>query len=164
MLRLRCSPLLVPLLASLLVGSGCDKSKGGEAVSETPEPSADDASGPVSAEGDAPGEGTVASRELPPELIAELRLEGDDGEGRLLTLGSAFIATAASIDSGAPTYLQILAVRCTDPMHCEVLSETCEGSIARDDSRFALEFHAVEGAPEGSVEACAAYSGTYVLP
>ena len=112
------------------------------------------------------GEGSVAaiemSKELPAELLAELRLQGDDGDGRLLTLAPGFIATAACSDCGAPSYLWFLAVRCADGRHCEVLTEQCEGKISRDAEIYVLEFRPVED--DADPELCAGYSGTFESP
>lgn len=102
--------------------------------------------------------------ELPEELVAELRLEGDDIDGRLLTLAPSFIATAACSDCGAPSYLRFMAVRCADPHHCEVLTEQCEGMVSRDADTYVIEFRAVEGGVEGGAELCAGYSGVFVSP
>lgn len=98
------------------------------------------------------------SKELPPELIAELRLQGADTNGRLLTLAPGFIATAECSDCGAPSYLWFLAVRCADTRHCEVLTEQCEGNISREDQTFVVELRPIEG---GTPEVCAGYSGTF---
>lgn len=116
------------------------------------------------AEASAAEEGTnaIVGRELPGELVAELRLQGADENGRLMTLAPSFVATAECSDCGAPSYLRILAVRCADEYHCDVLTEACEGSIAREGDVYELEFHVVE-APEGE-DPCAGYSGTFELP
>ena len=107
----------------------------------------------------------TVTKELPPELIAELRLRGDSSDGRLVTLAAGFIATAACSDCGAPSYLWFLAVRCADPRHCDVLTEQCEGKITReDDSVFELDFRAVEGGPGDSAAVCAGYTGTFESP
>ncbi|KIG17706.1 hypothetical protein DB30_02981 [Enhygromyxa salina] len=99
--------------------------------------------------------------ELPTELIAELRQQGDDANGRLLTLAPGFVATAACSDCGAPSYLRFIAVRCEDPHHCEVLTEQCEGKVSREASVYVVEFRAVEGADEEGAELCAGYSGSF---
>jgi hypothetical protein len=113
--------------------------------------------------GDAGAIGAAAiSKELPPELIAELRLQGDDGDGRLLTLAPGFIATAECSDCGAPSYLWFLAVRCDDGRHCEVLTEQCEGAISREGETFTLAFRPVEA--DADPELCAGYSGTFESP
>ncbi|MFO7565237.1 MAG: hypothetical protein R6X02_21515 [Enhygromyxa sp.] len=127
------------------------------------EPSADPRAGEAVAgqPSEGPNEGgaiATAGKQLPPELIAELRLQGADANGRLLTLAPGFVATAECSDCGAPSYLWFLAVRCADTRHCEVLTEQCEGAISRDEQSFVLEFHPVEG---GSPELCAGYSGTF---
>jgi hypothetical protein len=106
-------------------------------------------------------EGGTVGKELPPELVAELRLQGADANGRLLTLASGFVATVECSDCGAPSYLWFLAVRCADTRHCVVLTEQCEGKISREDETFVLELRPVEGA---AAEVCAGYSGTFVLP
>lgn len=106
-------------------------------------------------------EGGTLGKQLPPELVAELRLRDDDANGRLLTLASGFMATAECSDCGAPSYLWFLAVRCADTRHCEILTEQCEGEIRREDETFVLEFRPVEGV---TPDACAGYSGTFVLP
>jgi hypothetical protein len=103
----------------------------------------------------------MLGKELPPELVAELRLRDDDANGRLLTLAAGFVATVECSDCGAPSYLWFLAVRCADTRHCEILTEQCEGSISREDETFVLEFRPVEG---GTADVCASYSGTFVLP
>jgi hypothetical protein len=100
----------------------------------------------------------TTSKELPPELLAELRLRGDDVDGRLLTLAPGFVATAECSDCGAPSYLRFLAVRCADTRHCEVLTQQCEGKISREDQTFILEFRPVADADP---EVCAGYSGTF---
>lgn len=105
------------------------------------------------------GEGESVGKELPTELVAELRMQGAGTDGRLLTLAPGFMATAACSDCGAPTYLWFLAVRCVDPRHCAVLTEQCEGQIRRDASTYVLEFSAVEDS--AGAEICAGYSGTF---
>lgn len=112
------------------------------------------------ASGDIAGSGPVG-KELPPELVGDLRLQGSDADGRLLTLASGFIATAECSDCGAPNYLWFLAVRCADTRHCEILTEQCEGKVSREDQTFVLDLRPVEG---GSPELCAGYSGTFELP
>jgi hypothetical protein len=99
--------------------------------------------------------------ELPVELVAELRQQGDDVHGRLLTLAPSFVATAACSDCGAPSYLRFIAVRCVDPHHCEVLTEQCEGKVSREASVFVIELHAVEGAVDAGAALCAGYSGAF---
>jgi hypothetical protein len=99
--------------------------------------------------------------ELPEALVAELHRQGDDADGRLLTLAPGFIATVACSDCGAPTYLWFMAVRCVDPHHCEVLTEQCEGTISRDADVHVIEFRAVEGGDEQSTALCAGYSGNF---
>ena len=153
-----------PLCACALVLFGCAGT--GPEASEVVEPSSAPASAELS-DGDhdvVAGGHTIVGRELPGELVAELRLRGDDADGRLLTLAPGFVATAACSDCGAPSYLRFLAVRCADPLHCEVLTEQCEGSIERDAKLYELEFRAVEGAPEEDTVSCTDYSGTFELP
>jgi hypothetical protein len=103
-------------------------------------------------------------KQLPAELVAELRRQGDDANGRLVTLAPGFIATAACSDCGAPSYLWFVAVRCSDERHCEVLTEVCSGTIGRDADLFALEFQAVEGAAADATQICAGYTGTFESP
>ena len=102
--------------------------------------------------------------ELPAELVAELQRQGDDANGRLLTLAPGFIATAACSDCGAPSYLWFLAVRCVDPLHCEVLTEQCEGKISREADAYVVEFRPVETGAAGGTELCAGYSGAFEAP
>ena len=146
------------LCACAFVLFGCAGT--GPEASEVAEPSSD----PASAERSDGGEHTILGRELPGELVAELRLRGDDSNGRLLTLAPGFVATAACSDCGAPNYLRFLAVRCADPLHCEVLTEQCEGSIEREAKLYELEFRAVEGGPAEDGVSCTDYSGTFELP
>jgi hypothetical protein len=107
---------------------------------------------------------TKLDTQLPEALIAELHLQGDDADGRLVTLAPGFIATAACSDCGAPSYLWFVAVRCSDGRHCEVLTEVCSGKIGREAETFTLEFQAVDGAPAGATEICAGYTGTFGAP
>lgn len=102
--------------------------------------------------------------QLPEELVAELRLQGDNADGRLVTLAPGFIATAACSDCGAPSYLWFVAVRCSDERHCEVLTESCSGKIGREADSFTLEFQSVDGAPAEASEICAGYTGTFIVP
>lgn len=146
-----------------LVGSGLVLGAcAGADANDPDEPSTDPS--PAVAEPD--GDGAIGAieirRELPVELIAELRLQGDDADGRLLTLAPGFIATAECSDCGAPTYLWFLAVRCADGRHCEVLTEQCEGKISREAETYVLEFRPVEGV--AAPELCAGYSGTFESP
>jgi hypothetical protein len=151
---MRPRSLFVSILACTLGAcSTADKSSSNEPDSPTPTSSA--------ASGEASEDYVIGttSKQLPPELLAELRLRGDDVDGRLLTLAPGFVATAECSDCGAPSYLWFLAVRCADARHCEVLTEQCEGVIGREeDQAFVLEFRPIEG---GSPEACAGYSGTF---
>jgi hypothetical protein len=121
-----------------------------------------------SASGEGSDEAVVGSTELdtqlPAELLGELRRQGDDADGRLLTLAPGFIATAACSDCGAPSYLWFVAVRCSDEHHCEVLTEVCSGKIGREADTFALEFQAVDGAAADATEICAGYTGTFESP
>jgi hypothetical protein len=100
--------------------------------------------------------------QLPEALVGELHLQGDDADGRLVTLAPGFIATAACSDCGAPSYLWFVAVRCSDDRHCEVLTESCSGKIGREADTFTLEFQSVDGAPADASEICAGYTGTFV--
>ncbi|NVB43198.1 hypothetical protein G6O69_35570 [Pseudenhygromyxa sp. WMMC2535] len=133
------------------------------AGSEAPRP-ADTSEAPAA---DAPAEADeqpqvigAAVDGLPTPLWGTLRLRGDDDDGRLLTVAQHFIATAACSDCGAPSYLRFLAVRCTDDTHCEVLTETCEGSILRGEDQAVVV--AMQPVDEGvGAEVCAAYSGTF---
>ena len=106
--------------------------------------------------------GTVVDKELPKPLLGELRLQGDGGDGRLLTLAPGFIATVECSDCGAPTYQWFLAVRCADEHHCDVLTEHCAGEISRELDTYSVELHAVEG--EGADEDCTGYSGVFEVP
>lgn len=159
---------LAPLeFASVLVCTLALAACAGGKQDETREPSSTsetrDAAASESAIGSSDGvvESGTVGKALPPELIAELRRQGDDANGRLLTLAEGFVATAECSDCGAPSYLWFLAVRCQDTRHCEVLTEQCEGAISREDETFQIEFRPVEGTP---AEVCAGYSGTFVLP
>jgi hypothetical protein len=105
--------------------------------------------------------GASISSELPVELVADLRLQGADADGRLLTLAPSFIATAECSDCGAPSYLRVLAVRCTDAHHCEVLTEQCEGTISREHDTYLVALTPVE---DTGAEICAGYSGTFERP
>jgi len=105
--------------------------------------------------------GASIANELPVELVADLRLQGADADGRLLTLAPSFIATAECSDCGAPTYLRVLAVRCTDAHHCEVLTQQCEGTISRELDTYLVALAPVE---DTGAEICAGYSGTFERP
>jgi hypothetical protein len=107
---------------------------------------------------------TQLDTQLPAELVAELRRQGDDADGRLVTLAPGFIATAACSDCGAPSYLWFVAVRCSDERHCEVLTEVCSGTIGRESDVFALDFQAVEGTAAEATQICAGYTGTFESP
>jgi hypothetical protein len=103
--------------------------------------------------------------ELPAELTGDLRLQGAAADGRLLTLAPGFIATAECSECGAPSYLQFLAVRCSDSFHCEILTEQCEGLIRREGETFEVALRPVEGAGAGEgADPCAGYSGTFERP
>ena len=156
----RALPGCVLLLALALVG--CERSGASTSPDDSGAGSSDDASEGTGSTVAGPA---IVGKELPPELLAELRLRGDDPDGRLVTLAPGFIATAACSDCGAPSYLWFLAVRCSDPNHCEVLTEQCEGKISRsDDAVYELDFHAVEGGAEDSAAVCAGYTGTFEAP
>jgi hypothetical protein len=161
--------------ASILASAACSR---GGSPSDAPEGAAGEADGasevgeageagePGEGQGDAAalGEGEIVGKELPAELVAELRKQGDDTHGRLLTLAPGFMATAECSDCGAPSYLWFVAVRCSDSRHCDVLTEVCEGTIAREAELYSLEFRAVEGSGEGSAETCASYTGSFEAP
>ncbi len=152
--------LRLALIACTLALGACTTGDQPSSREPSSEAEATDASaGEPSTKGGA-GVGSVGN-ELPPELVADLRMQGSDADGRLLTLASGFIATAECSDCGAPNYLWFLAVRCADSRHCEVLTEQCEGNISREDESYTIEFRPVEGAPG---EVCASYSGTFERP
>lgn len=168
MVRLAC--LSAACLSVSCLSVACD---GGSEPSVAPDESSAVGAPDSSSSLDAAGETSDASfvgRELPGSLVAQLRLEGADADGRLLTLAPGFIATAECSDCGAPRYLSFLAVRCADERHCEVLTDGCQGSISRDDGgrddggsdegdRFTVELAAIEG--EGTPEQCEGYSGVF---
>jgi hypothetical protein len=147
------------LSAAMLVALACAGTDDGA----TP-PSAGEAAHDRSPEGDDGDRalGESVGTELPVELVAELRLQGDDADGRLLTLAPGFVATAPCSDCGAPSYLWFLAVRCADDRHCEVLTAECEGRISREANTYVLEFRPVEAGTEPEV--CGGYSGTFERP
>jgi hypothetical protein len=151
---------LAPVFASVLMLGACAGNKQANTSEPTETTTASDPA-PTDTPNDGIVEGGTVGKELPPELVAELRLEGADANGRLLTLAPGFVATAECSDCGAPSYLWFLAVRCADTRHCEVLTEQCEGEISRDTDTFVVAFRPVEG---GAAEVCAGYSGTFVLP
>jgi len=155
--KLSASFLLCTLALGACAGAKQDDTR--EPSPATSDPASNDSAIEPSSDGVVQS-GTVG-KALPPELIAELRLQGDDANGRLLTLAEGFVATAECSDCGAPSYLWFLAVRCQDTRHCEVLTEQCEGAISREDETFLIEFRPIEGA---TAEVCAGYSGTFVLP
>ena len=99
-------------------------------------------------------EAQYVGRELPAELTGELR----DAEGRIVMLAPGFVAVSTGVDCGAPTYLWFLAVRCKAEGDCEVLTESCEGSIVNTGGEFTLAFDAV-GEADGTV--CVDYTGTF---
>jgi hypothetical protein len=151
----------VLISAGLLTLGACRKSSTAD-VHPSEDPNTVDA-----ASGDIEDEVVGTSQldtQLPAELIAELRRQGDDADGRLLTLGPGFIATAACSDCGAPSYLWFVAVRCSDERHCEVLTEVCSGKIGREANTFALEFQPVDGAAAEASQICAGYTGTFESP
>lgn len=144
--------------------AACNKPS--DAPSNSPEPTPSESES-TDADTDTSDKAIAAARDgkqLPESLLAELRQQGADTNGRLLTLAPGFIATAACSDCGAPSYLWFLAVRCADADHCEVLTEVCEGKIARDGDTFVLEFNAVDGGPPEGAEICAGYTGTFDRP
>jgi hypothetical protein len=154
------------MLFAVAALAACNKAS--DESSNAPQPSAS-----TGADGDADTHDDAADdalstietgKQLPEPLLAELRLRGSDADGRLLTLAPGFIATAECSDCGAPSYLWFLAVRCADTEHCEVLTELCEGKIARDGDTFVLEFTAIEGGPPEGAEVCVGYSGTFERP
>ncbi len=152
---------LAPLLACALGLAACsdrESAASNEPGSTAAEPEPGAAAG---LDGDGVAGPEPLAKQLPPELVAELREQGSDLDGRLLTLASGFIATAACSDCGAPSYLWLLAVRCADPRHCEILTEQCEGTIARELDVFVVELRPVEG---GAAEVCAGYTGRFELP
>jgi hypothetical protein len=151
---------LATFFASTVALGACAGSKQAE-TSEPTETTTASATTPSESPNGGVVEGGTVGKELPPELVAELRLQGADTNGRLLTLAPGFVATAECSDCGAPSYLWVLAVRCADTRHCEVLTEQCEGEISRDTDTFVLAFRPVEGA---AAEVCAGYSGTFELP
>jgi hypothetical protein len=153
------STLLGSLLACTLALAACVGSKQADSNEPTPEIEASEATNEPTNDGVVAG-GT-AGKELPGELVADLRLQGADADGRLVTLATGFMATAACSDCGAPSYLWFMAVRCADTHHCKVLTEQCEGEISREEQTFVLEFRPVAG---GTAEVCDGYSGTFVLP
>lgn len=146
--------------ASVLALAGCTGPKQATTHEPSEQPREHSEAASESA-GDGVVAGGTVGKELPPELVAELRLEGADANGRLLTLASGFVATAECSDCGAPSYLWFLAVRCADTRNCEVLTEQCEGAISREDETFVIDFRPIEGADP---QICAGYSGTFVLP
>jgi hypothetical protein len=154
--------VVVLIGAGLLTLGACRKST-------TPDDNPPEDPGSVEAPGDDGSDeplvgSTKLDTQLPEQLVAELHLQGDDADGRLVTLASGFIATAACSDCGAPSYLWFVAVRCSDERHCEVLTEVCSGKIQREAETFTLEFQAVDGAPAGATEICAGYTGTFGAP
>jgi hypothetical protein len=154
------SPRVVSILACTLALGACVGSKQADSSEPSPENREGEAttSEPTS---DGVVEAATAGKELPAELVAELRRQGDDVDGRLVTLATGFMATAACSDCGAPSYLWFMAVRCADTHHCKVLTEQCEGEIRREAETFVLEFRPVAG---GTAQVCDGYSGTFVLP
>lgn len=130
-------------------GSDGPRRPGEESTAASPEPAA--STSPLTAE-------------LPAAVSGELRERGSDADGRLLTLSSVFIAVAACSDCGAPSYQRVVAISCADEHHCELLTEGCQGTVARE-SRGGLEVVAVElRAVDGDTADCAAYSGLFEAP
>jgi hypothetical protein len=147
----------VHLLAlTLVASSGCKRDE----ASETPESATDqpDPGGPTD-DGELAAidssKGEYMGRELPESLTGELR----DSGGRIIVLAPGFVAASACVDCGAPTYLWFLAVRCKGESDCEVLTESCEGSIVGSGSEFTLAFAPIEGA---DAKVCNDYSGAFV--
>ncbi|PRP89880.1 hypothetical protein ENSA5_69860 [Enhygromyxa salina] len=157
---------LVALTHACVLAAACAGSPSSESSRDPASDGAatDKGEGGASAEVETVGEHEQVGKELPSDLVAELRMQGADADGRLLTLAPGFIATAACSDCGAPSYLWFLAVRCADPRHCSVLTEQCEGEISRDADTYLLEFRAVEEGAEAGAEVCAGYSGTFESP
>ncbi|GEM_PF-6923777 len=148
-----------------LVGLGCAGSdEGTKVASDLNQGPAVDAGSEVKGgeEGSlvAVGASTYVGRELPLHWLAELRLEGADADGRLLTLAAGFIATAECSDCGAPRYATFLAVRCPSEDRCELLTANCELSLAKSEGeRVLVSMTAVEGSE--APERCEGYSGTF---
>lgn len=153
-------PRLVPLALALAL-TACAGSKPSASNPPDSETEAGTSEQVAADDGEAIAATDPVGTELPPELVAELRMQGSDENGRLLTLAPGFVATAECSDCGAPSYLWFLAVRCTDTRHCEVLTEQCEGAISREDDTYVVEFKPVD---EAAAEVCAGYSGTFELP
>jgi hypothetical protein len=156
-MRVHVALLVICSLAGACAGAGSSTNHSGDGATEAGAGSGvrpDHEAGAIAA----PGQ---VGTELPEELVAELHRQGDDADGRLLTLAPGFIATAACSDCGAPSYLWFMAVRCVDPHHCEVLTEQCEGKISRDADIYMIEFRAVEGGDDANTELCAGYSGSF---
>lgn len=99
-------------------------------------------------------EAEYVGRELPAELQGELHEAG----GRIVVLAPGFVAVSPCVDCGAPTYLMFMAVRCSAPRACEVLTESCQGSIVASEQEFTLAFTPVEGA---DAKVCESYSGSF---
>lgn len=98
---------------------------------------------------------SYAGRELPTALHGELH----DETGRIVMLEAGIVASAACVDCGAPSYLMFLAVRCSDELTCEVLTEQCQGSIHRSERAFTLAFTPIEGV---DAKVCEPYSGSFL--
>src|SRR5690349_19421663 len=81
--------VVVLMSAGLLSLGACRKST---TTTATEEPSSDEAPADDTTEEDVVGSSQV-DKQLPQELVAELRLAGDGADGRLLTLAPGFIAT-----------------------------------------------------------------------
>jgi hypothetical protein len=150
---------LLPALSMVAILGGCASTDKPATESADASPDATTStSAPAGASDVAAVTTGTAGKELPPELVGELRLQGADANGRLLTLAAGFIATAECSDCGAPSYLRFLAVRCEDTRHCEILTDQCEGEISREDRIFTIALEPVEAS---AAEACAGYSGVF---
>jgi hypothetical protein len=149
--------VLVLMLVSSVAG-GCKRDHDSDPPASTQPAEEPDAGGPTEGGNDleaiGPTDTEYVGRELPASLNGELR----DAEGRIIVLAPGFVAASACVDCGAPTYLWFLAVRCKAEADCEVLTESCEGSIVGSGLEFTLAFAAIEGADP---KVCAAYSGSF---
>ncbi|EDM81935.1 hypothetical protein PPSIR1_05693 [Plesiocystis pacifica SIR-1] len=151
-----CSCLVLP------VALGCAASKDDAGGTKAPaEAGMTSESGAGVVAGGSPSDGLEQRTELPASLVAELRLVGDDASGRLLTLSPRVVATAACSDCGAPSYLRFVALRCRDDQYCEVLTESCEGSVAQTEAgTFELAFTPIAGV-EVEAGLCEGFTGSY---
>ncbi len=147
--------------AGLVIGLASSLGCKGEHPSESPtiESPTTESEAPADAGDDSElglvGGTTSVSQELSPELLGELR-EGEGG--RIVVVAPGFIAASRCTDCGAPTYLRFLAVRCADELHCEVLTEQCEGKISRAADRIDIQLEVIEGVEGAS---CSDYSGSF---